>query len=125
MTLQALRYLHFEASEDADGIGTLEAMASTWPEQAQAVQAEVAQVLAWAFSFAGRRGPVQEGGDWDYDLHGVREVLVPETLRYDPATGQVSAQPGPPGKARHTLTLTLSGTPDFCDAFRQVFSDAA
>jgi hypothetical protein len=41
-------YLTFDANEVADGISTLEAMASTSAEQHPAVMAEVQQVLDWA-----------------------------------------------------------------------------
>ena len=45
-----LNYLHFNYGEDTGGVGTREAMASTWPEQVAAVQAEVARVLDWAYA---------------------------------------------------------------------------
>ena len=119
MTLQ---YLSFDFSEDTEGTGTFEAMASTWPEQVAAVQAEVVRVLRWAHqAFPGTRGPVAEGGDWDYDLHGVREFTAPDRITYNVATGSLDVQAGTPGKPRHTLTLLLSGTDAFCDAFRQRF----
>ena len=115
-------YLHFDYAEGDDGAGTLEAMASTWPEQVPAVHAEVVRVLAWAHAeFPGRRGPLEEGFDWDYNLHGMREMTAPEALLYDEASGRLAVQPGAPGKARHTLTLTLSGNAGFCEAFRQQF----
>ena len=118
----ALQYLSFDYSEDTEGTGTFEAMASTWPEQVGAVQAEIVRVLDWASqAFPGRRGPVAEGGDWDYDLHGVREFTAPERITYDAATGSLDVQAATPGKPRHTVTLLLSGTDEFCSAFRQAF----
>ncbi|MFS2036894.1 hypothetical protein ACEN8I_22920 [Polaromonas sp. CT11-55] len=118
----SLDYLHFDYAEGDDGTGTLEAMASTWPEQVPAVHAEVVRVLAWAHAeFPGRRGALEDGFDWDYNLHGMRELTAPEALLYDEAAGRLVVQPGPPGKARHTLTLTLSGNAGFCEAFRQQF----
>ena len=117
-----LSYLDFDYSEDAEGIGTLEAVASTWPEQVPAVQAEMAQVLDWACrAFAGRRAPVDEGGDWDYDLHGMQEFTAPEAINYDEATRWFAVRLGPAGKPRHTVTLAISGTAEFCEAFRQHF----
>lgn len=119
----SLQYLSFDFSEDTEGTGTFEAMASTWPEQVAAVQAEVVRVLRWAHqAFPGTRGPVAEGGDWDYDLHGVREFTAPERITYHAATGSLDVQAGASGKPRHTLTLLLSGTDAFCDAFRQAFA---
>lgn len=117
-----LDYLHFDYAEGSDGTGTLEAMASTWPEQVPAVHAEAVQVLAWAHAeFPGRRGPLEDGFDWDYDLHGMQELTAPEALLYDEATGRLRVQAGPPGKPRHTLTLSFSGSAEFCEAFRQQF----
>jgi len=118
----SLDYLHFDYAEGSDGTGVLEAMVSTWPEQVPAVHAEVVRVLAWAHTeFPGRRGPVEEGYDWDYDLHGMQELTAPEVLLYDEAAGRLTVQPGPPAKARHTLTFTLSGNAVFCEAFKQQF----
>jgi hypothetical protein len=34
---------------------------------------------------------------------------------------QLSVEAGPPGKPRHTVTLSLSGAPAFCEAFMQQF----
>ncbi|SFU60395.1 hypothetical protein SAMN05216350_10370 [Polaromonas sp. YR568] len=118
----SLRYLNFDYAEGTDGTGTLEAMASIWPEQTPAVHAEIAKVLTWAHAeFPGRRGPLDEGFDWDYDLHGLREITAPEAVHYDEVTRQISVEAGPAGKPRHTLTLSLSGTPVFCEAFIQQF----
>ena len=117
-----LRYLHFDYAEDSEGTGTLEAMAATWPELVAAVQAEVVQVLDWAHTaFAGRCGPLDEGGDWDFDLQGQQEFTAPETWHYDPLAHRLSVLAGLPGKPRHTVTLCLSGNADFCAAFRQQF----
>jgi hypothetical protein len=117
-----LDYLSFDYSEDTDGTGTFDAMASVWPEQVAAVHAEIVRVLDWAHgAFPGTRGPVAEGGEWDYDLHGVREFTAPEQLRYDAASRTLTAQAGSPGKPRHTVTLLVSGTDAFCSALRQAF----
>lgn len=117
-----LAYLDFDYSEDGHGLGTFEALASIWPEQVAAVHAEMARVLDWAHGvYPGRRGQADEGGDWDYDLHGMLEFTAPETILYDERSRKFSVQAGPAGKPRHTLTLSLSGTAEFCLAFRQHF----
>jgi hypothetical protein len=117
-----LHYLDFDYGEDTEGAGTLEAMASTWPDQVDALHAEIAQVLDWAFAnFPERRGPLEEGGDWDYDLQGMQEFTAPQTLRYDELTRQLSVVPGPTGKPRCSVTVSFSGTAEFCAAFRQQF----
>ncbi len=117
-----LNYLDFEYAEDTEGVGSFEAVASVWEEQLPALEREMAQVLGWACAtFAGQRGPVHEGGDWDYDLHGVQEWTVPESIEYQEATGKLLIVPGLAGKPRHTFSLTLSGTSEFCVAFRRQF----
>lgn len=118
----SLRYLNFDYAEGTDGTGSFEAAASTWPDQVQAVHAEIVQVLAWAYAeFPNQRGPLDEGFDWDYDVHGMQEMTAPEVLHYDELTRQLSVEAGPASKPRHTLTLSLSGTPAFCEAFIQQF----
>ncbi|MBT2323491.1 hypothetical protein J7E62_14165 [Variovorax paradoxus] len=94
-----LRYLDFDYSEDTAGIGSFDAMASTAPDRAPDVDAEIALVLDWASaSFPDRRGPVGDGGDWDYDLHRMQEA------------------------GWRTVTLSISGTPEFCAAFSLRFA---
>ncbi|MDM0003413.1 hypothetical protein QTI51_06500 [Variovorax sp. J22G73] len=96
-----LRYLDFDYSEDTEGHGTFDAMASTPPEKSPEVQAEIARVLAWAeAAFPGARGALDEGAVWDFDLQQTRE----DNPRFD------------------TFTLSLSGTEDFCAALREQFA---
>ena len=65
-----LRYLMFDASDDGEGNGSWEAMASVRAPQLPAVQAEVQHVLARAEAQSpGARGPLDEGGVWDADQH--------------------------------------------------------
>ena len=94
-----MRYLSFELSDGSDDILTLDAMASTREAEHAQVMAEVEQVLAWAQAeFGGRRGPVEDGQAWDSELLVQREA------------GQWI-----------TVTLTLSASPEFVDAFMPVF----
>ncbi len=117
-----LQYLDFDSSEDAHGHGSFEAMASVPAARLAALQAEIAQVLDWAHaSFPGQRAPLEEGGEWDYLLEAQQDWSVPETLVYDEVQQRFSRQPGEPGPPRHTLTLSLSGSPQFCAAFRRKF----
>lgn len=115
-----LRYLEFENSEGTDGIGTWEAMASVAEAHWPALQAEVAAVLAWAraaFGAAGAR--LDEGGDWDVDLSGVEEEVRP--LRWQEAAGRglcAEVDGLEPVQRRYTVTLTLSGSPAFCEALQ-------
>ncbi len=97
--MTTLRYLDFDYSEDTEGIGTFDAMASTAPERSAAVQAEIDAVLAWAEAqFPDMRGALADGADWDFDLQELDE-----------------------GPDRRTLVLSLSGSEAFCEALRERF----
>ena len=97
-----LRWLDFDYSEGTDDTGVFDAMASVVPQHAAAVEAEIAEVLAWAeATFAGRRGPVEEGGEWDSDL---------QVLEEDDG-------------ARRTFSLSIGGTRVFCEAFSARFGE--
>ena len=64
-----LHYLIFDASDDGEGTGSWEAMASVRATDLPAVQAEVQAVLTAAERQPpGPRGPLDEGGVWDTDV---------------------------------------------------------
>ena len=118
----ALDYLDFDYSEDEDGNGTWDAMASVADSRWAALLEEVRQVLHWAsHDFRGRRAPLEDGGDWDYDLsaqdddHG-RALRI----RWDRAGDAVQAEAPQPG-GYGTVTLTVTGNTAFGDALRQAF----
>lgn len=98
-------FLEFDYSEDAQGVGVFDAMASVRSGQVAAARAEVAQVLDWAHAaFPGLRAALDEGGEWDFDLHEAQDQVSPTwSLTW------------------HVLTLSISGGPQFCAAFRQRF----
>ncbi|MDO9278373.1 MAG: hypothetical protein Q7U05_07405 [Polaromonas sp.] len=117
-----LNYLEFDYSEDADGVGTFDALAATAPAHNAAVLAEVASVLAWAHNaFEAQRAPLDEDGEWDYDLQAWREFSAVDVLHFDDHSGELSVQPQAAGTARHTVSLSVTGTPGFCAAFRERF----
>lgn len=94
-----LRYLDFDYSEDTEGHGNFDAMATTVPAKTAEVLAEVAQVLAWAeAAFPGGRGALDEGAAWDFDLQQTREA--PDL---------------------DTVSFSLGGTAEFCAALRARF----
>ena len=63
-----LNYLIFDASDDGEGTGTWEAMASVRDTDLPALKAEVQAVLSLALSMEpGPKGPLDEGGAWDAD----------------------------------------------------------
>lgn len=64
-----LHYLIFDASDDGEGAGSWEAMASVRAADLPAALAEAQAVLAAAETHApGPRGPLDDGGAWDADL---------------------------------------------------------
>jgi len=97
-----MQHLSFDLSESADGVLTLEAMASSRASDTAthaAVMAEVEAVLAWARDeFGGPPGPVEDGYEWDHEL-----------LVQQEAGGWV------------TVTLTFSASPAFAEAFQARF----
>jgi hypothetical protein len=126
----ALHFLDFDISDNADGHVLLEAMASVAPPRLADLHAEVAHVLRWAHAqFPGQCGPLDDGGEWDVDLHSQREWVQPDRLRFDPLHGRllvdvldpVDAADTRAVVARHTLTVALTGTAAFGDAFRAAF----
>jgi len=122
-TLNSLRYLDFDYSESDTGAGSFDALASCTPEQLPALHAELAAVLAWAHEhFAGLRGDVDEAGEWDYALSSQREWSAADHITFDEAAQHITVQALPGALERHTVSLSLSGRPAFCDAFRERFS---
>ena len=118
--MKPLSYLEFDASEDEEGHGSFDAMAAAAPSQLAALQAEIGRVLAWAHAQFGPPAPLDEGGEWDVELQGVRERATTLLVRYRPPAGLDLKEAGE-AAPRTTLSLTISGTPAFCEAFRQAF----
>jgi hypothetical protein len=126
MTAGPLRFLDFDYSEDEHGHGSFDAMAAAAPAQLPALQTEIARVLDWAHAHFGAPSPLEEGGEWDYALHGVSEVATPLDVQHVPGAAQLLLRPGASQPPRVTLTLTLGGTPAFGEALRAAFAlDAA
>jgi len=120
-----LHYLDFDISEDDDGAAVFDAMASVGASQLPALWAEVSAVLAWGHrEFPQARAPLDEGGEWDYLLEGATEVRTPQSLDFDLYTATLTATSGVPAPARHAITLSISGTPGFSEAFRAHFGIA-
>jgi hypothetical protein len=117
-----LHYLDFDFSGDTHGHGSFDAMASVAPPQLPKLQEEVLRVLDWAERHFGPAAALDEGGEWDFELQGSSEVATPLAVRYVPGAARLDLQPGTPGPARVTLTLTLSGSEAFCAALRDAFS---
>ena len=116
----ALHYLDFDFSGDAEGHGSFDAMASAHPDQLPALQAELVRVLDWAERSFGPAAPLDEGGEWDYELQGQREASTRLDVRY--ATGRLELRESGAAVPRVTLSLTLSGSAAFCEALRRAFA---
>lgn len=117
-----LHYLDFDYSENTDGTGTFDAMASVSPSQIAAAYAEVEHVLGWAVhAFGADCGAVEDGFEWDHDLQAQQEYTVNERPSFDPVSGRVRTQVGQAGVPRHTVTLSISGSAAFCEALRARF----
>lgn len=115
-----LQYLDFDFSDEESGRGSFDAMASVLPDRLPALLAEIAAVLQWAIDVFEAGGAEDYESEWDYEMQGVAEPGTPLNVVYDEESGAVTLIPGS-GHARTRLTLTLSGSPAFCDAFRERF----
>lgn len=114
-----LDYLDFDYSEAEEGSGSWDALASVTSARLPALLAEVQDLLRWAdHLFAGRRGPLEDGGDWDYALQAQADDGTPLALHYDGARLQCEAAPTAAPGQRTTLSLTLSASAAFSDALR-------
>lgn len=99
--LFAMRYLTIDFSEGADGLTTIEAMASTPAADHAAVIDEVRQIMDWAWRrFPHTHGSTDDCADWDDDL-------------------QVSVE----DDRWHAVALTLTGSARFVEAFLAEFGD--
>ena len=115
-----LHYLDFDFSDEETGRGSFDAMASVAAERLPALLAEIAAVLGWAVATFGLNADPEDGGDWDCDLQGIGEPDTPLDVAFDETSGVLSLTPAA-GHARTTLTVTLSGSPEFCSAFKERF----
>ena len=116
----ALDYLEFDYSEDEEGTGTWDAMACVKAERVPALAAEIEKLLRWASqSFAGRRGAVEDGQDWDYDLQAQDDAGQPLDAGFDPGFGTLKLEASATG--RTTVSLSLSGSARFGAALREAF----
>lgn len=107
-----LDYLDFDYSEDEQGTGTWDAMASVHATRVPALAAEIEQVLLWASrEFTGRQGAIDDGGDWDYDLQSQDDDGQPLPVSFDSHTGRLVLPASVSG--RTTVCLSLAGSPQF------------
>jgi hypothetical protein len=115
-----LQYLDFDFSDEDSGRGSFDAMASVVASRLPALLAEIATVLRWAGGAFGPAGTLQDEGEWDYALQAFAEPDTPLDVSYEEGSGRVLLA-HQDHAALTTLTLTLTGSPGFCEAFRQAF----
>ena len=115
-----LDYLLFDFSDEEGGAGSFDAMASVLPDRLPALICEIETVLRWAHRAFG--APSADEGDWDFELQATCAPDAPLNAVYDATSGRLSLSPD--CDARTTLSLTLSGSHAFCQAFRHAFPAA-
>lgn len=121
-----LHLLDFDCSEDTEGVVCWDALAQPQPRHNSALLHEVAQVLAWAHGFdAQGPGPLEDGANWDFDLqatlHPGGQASQDARLVFDAKKGMIHMDAA---ELSHpvALSLSLSGTPGFAQAFRERWS---
>jgi hypothetical protein len=120
-----LSYLDFDYSEDTDGHGSFDAMASAAPSRLAVLMQEVVCVLAWAHREFGPPASQDDSSQWDYELQGAQEVATALEVHYDAQHETLAMQPAASvSEPRTTLSLTLSGSSAFSEAFRRAFVPA-
>lgn len=112
-----LRYLEFDTSDDDSGRCSFDAMAGVSAARLQELLDEIAKVLRWAAGSFGPAGALGDEGDWDYHLQATAEPDTPLDIRYEAGEVSLAAREA----SLTTVTLTLSGSPAFCAAFRAAF----
>jgi hypothetical protein len=120
--LMNLRLLDFDCSEDADGVVCWDALAQPQTHHNSELLQEVSQVLAWAFCYDTQGpGQLEEGANWDFDLqatlHPSCQPPITADITFSPVTHVITLTPLALNQ-RIELSLSLSGTPGFAQAFR-------
>lgn len=121
-----LIYLMFDAHESTEGVSTFEAMASVGEARWPALQAEVAQVLAWCHAWGQAHGApapmaLDDGGEWDHELVVLRELSEAMDVAFDARHSALALTPGGDAQVRFNATLVLSGREAFAADFSAQF----
>jgi hypothetical protein len=119
-----LLFLEFDSSEDGEGEVCWDALAEPAPRYTQALLHEVTQLLAWAHRFGAQGpGPLEEGAEWDFDLQ-IRQGDTPVLALWDSAQERLALSLAPTADEAITLSLSLSGSPAFAQAFLEHWNAA-
>ena len=118
MTDMNLQFLEFDCSEDSHGVVCWDALAQPAARHTPAMLEEVTQVLIWAHQFGSQApGPLEDGADWDFDLQ-IRCGNMQVNCLWQSADGKLELSPQPASGEEIVLSLSISGTPEFAQAFR-------
>ena len=114
-----LEFLEFDCSEDSEGVVCWDALAQPAARHTPALLHEVTRLLAWAHRFGPQApGPLEDGADWDFDLH-IHRAHAPVSVHWDSMQEKLDLSPTPSTDDVITLSLSISGTPAFAQAFRE------
>lgn len=121
-TPMVLEYLDFDHSDDSEGAGSWDALASVRPERLPAALREVRAVLDWAHAaFGAPDAGGAELGEWSYALQCSQEGVGDLALAYDAGREALDHAPIATGGGRCTLSLTVGGSAGFSHALAQAF----
>jgi hypothetical protein len=112
-----LAWLDFDFSDEDSGRCSYDAMASVVPQRLPVLLAEIGEVLQWATSTFGPPQSQQDEGEWGFELQASAEPDAPLSLHWDEGTREVAIGALAEGCQRVQVTLTLSGSPAFCESF--------
>lgn len=120
-----LDYLLFDATDDEAGACGFDAMASVTPAHLPGLVREIEAVLGWACAAFGPPAAAEDEGDWGFALQAWDAADQPLDIAYDLTCQRVELPHGgnPPGapNGRVTVTLTLSGSRAFGEAWSEAF----
>ncbi len=121
-----LAYLVFDAHESTEGVSSFEAMASVNESRWPALQAELAQVLAWCHDWGRAHDApdpraLDDGGEWDHSLRVSREVSEALDAAFDPGRSALRLAQNGDVLVRYEVTLALSGREAFAVDFSAAF----
>ena len=121
-----LNYLDFDGCDDGDGSMSWDAMASIAPQRLPEALLEVEAVLRWAHSAFGLPDTNDaELAQWNFDVQLVQVTAAHSAHdldpRFDAATGHIKADAAQLEGGLCVLTVTLSGSATFGEAFTAQF----
>lgn len=113
-----LQFLEFDCSEDSEGVVCWDGLAQPAARHRAAMVQEVTQLLAWAHAFSPQTpGPLEDGAEWDFDLH-LHAPTSAIQAHWQAKDNILVFSPVPAENDEIRLSLSISGTAAFAEAFR-------